>query len=464
MNTKVIIAVVLICVVAASLAGYAVFFLSAVPEETTPEETPRFALEVYGNANMDEVVDENDVDFIQKIIDGNLSKTEFADANRDGWVDQEDIDQVNALLKGNAYYIWILDGNGDSVKVRLPVKRIGAEYLSNIELMRILGVEDNVVAVDFAPYQLRHFYFPHRYDELANLGNMYKPDYELVLSLNLDVLFTFSYDIAEKKEKLTDVDVVFLGLYWPDTVNPSESRFIQGVMKAGYILGKVERAKAYVNWLLTLIDSIKNETTTLSESEKPSVLMTATVGYIDDSMQTTIRAFTLRDPLSQMCILAGGKPIARDLQEWLGTSYYATVDVEWVLEKDPEYIFVHTVRYTYSGVTFAPEYGYDVNDTSSLNSTWVDIMSRPLLSEISAVINGNVYIIAGDFRNNAMGSVLGAVYLAKILHPELFVDLDPEVIHQEYITNWMGLDCDLDECGTFLYPPLVIGGEVIGAP
>ncbi|MEM2025614.1 MAG: hypothetical protein QXW94_04920, partial [Desulfurococcaceae archaeon] len=109
-------------------------------------------------------------------------------------------------------------------------------------------------------------------------------------------------------------------------------------------------------------------------------------------------------------------------------------------------------------------YGYDVNDPGSLNSTWSNIMSRQLLSGTSAVANGRVYIIAGDFRNNAMGSVLGAVYLAKILHPELFGDLNPEAVHQEYITKWMGLSYNLNENGTFLYPPLTLNGEVIGIP
>lgn len=462
MNKKIIVAAALTIIILISLAYFLAFFIGK--DGTPPKIPPRFALEVYGNANLDEQIDHDDADFILEIIAGKANATEFADANRDGIINQADVDQVCAILNGTASYIWILDGNGDPVKVRLPVQRIGVEYLSNVELMRILGVEDKIMAVDFAPYQLRDFYFPTRANEITNLGNMYQPDYEFVLSLNLDVLFTFSYDIAEKREKLIGVDVVFLGLYWPDVMNVSESRFIQGILKAGYILGKVDRAKEYVNWLLNLIDSIKSRTSGLPKDEKPRVLMTGMVGYLRDSQQQNMRTYTYRDPLSQMCILAGGKPIAEDLPEWLGSSYYATVDLEWVMEKDPEYIFVHTVRYTFGGQTMPPAYGYDVSDTSSLNSTWMDIMSRPLLSGISAAVNKKVYIIAGDFRNNAMGSVLGAVYLAKILHPDLFVDMNPKMIHQEYITKWMGLNYDLSKCGTFLFPPMVINGEVIGAP
>ncbi|MCS7102315.1 MAG: ABC transporter substrate-binding protein, partial [Candidatus Korarchaeum sp.] len=73
-------------------------------------------------------------------------------------------------------------------------------------------------------------------------------------------------------------------------------------------------------------------------------------------------------------------------------------------------------------------------------------------------------IIAGDFRNNGMGGILGAVYIAKVLHPQLFEDLNPRSVHQEYISRWMGLKYDLRKHGTFIYPPIVSGGEVIGTP
>jgi iron complex transport system substrate-binding protein len=42
--------------------------------------------------------------------------------------------------------------------------------------------------------------------------------------------------------------------------------------------------------------------------------------------------------------------------------------------------------------------------------------------------------------------------LAKILHPELFSDLDPETIQEEYITRFQGLDYDLSKHGVFVCP------------
>jgi iron complex transport system substrate-binding protein len=87
-----------------------------------------------------------------------------------------------------------------------------------------------------------------------------------------------------------------------------------------------------------------------------------------------------------------------------------------------------------------------------------------MFADLTAVQNNHVYIIAGDFRNNAMGGVLGAVYLAKTLYPDLYSDLNPQTIHQDYITQFLRLNYNLDEQGVFLYPALTIDGDTVGYP
>jgi len=42
--------------------------------------------------------------------------------------------------------------------------------------------------------------------------------------------------------------------------------------------------------------------------------------------------------------------------------------------------------------------------------------------------------------------------MAKWFHPDLFKDLDPEAIHQEYLTRFQHLDYDLGKQGVFVYP------------
>jgi len=422
--------------------------------------TDGYALEIFGNANGDWYIDEDDVTFIEKIIAGEENETAFADANRDGVIDQLDIDQVRAIINGTATFIWILDGARDGgleKKVNLPIERIGVEYLSNAELMCILGVQDKVVALDLAPYMMKDFYFPNRTDILP-MGQMHQnPDFETILGMNLDVLFTFPEDTSVKQTNLPGTDVVFLGLYWPNVLEPQDSRFLQGVLKAGYMLDAVDRAYDYVEWILGLAEDISSKTADLTADQMPRVLMTSHANYFLDGTTLEASIYTQIDPLSQACMLAGGKPIAESLPEWAGTGnvYGTKVNLEFVIQEDPEFIFAHTVRYTYSGLTRNPAYGYNVDDPAAYNAAVNAMLNLTLLSEVSAVTNQNIYITAGDFRNNAMGGILGAVYLAKILHPDLFADMDPQAIHQSYITDWMGLDYDLSQHGVFIAPAVV---------
>ncbi len=437
------------------IASVAVFVLSEDVEAWPGHD----GLEIFGNANGDWSVDVDDLAYIQAIIDGEEEPNKFADANRDGKIDERDIAHVQALIDGDAEFIWILDGNGVPVKIGLPVERIGVEYLANAELMNILGVSDKVVAVDAAAYIMKDFYFPGKNFTDGQMGQMHSnPNFETIFDMNLDVLFTFSPDTDTKVENLPGTDVVFLGLYWPNVIDPQDSRFMQGVVKAGYILDAVDRANDYKDWLEGLVERLDNVTSGISEEDRPSVLMTSHNRYFgfngEENMEASI--YTKIDPLSQACILAGGNPIAQNIDNWVGAGgvYGTTVTVEWILEQEPEFIFAHSVRYTYSGLTREPAYGYDWDDISNYTAAVDDMLSRSALGTIPAYQNGNVYITAGDFRNNAMGGILGAVYLAKILHPALFADLDPVAIHQEFVSDWMGLDYNLSTNGVFIAPAI----------
>jgi iron complex transport system substrate-binding protein len=47
---------------------------------------------------------------------------------------------------------------------------------------------------------------------------------------------------------------------------------------------------------------------------------------------------------------------------------------------------------------------------------------------------------------------LGIPYVAKLLYPDLFADLDPDAIHQEFLTRFLRIDYDVSKQGVFIYP------------
>ncbi|VUT24166.1 MAG: corrinoid ABC transporter substrate-binding protein [Candidatus Methanolliviera sp. GoM_oil] len=52
------------------------------------------------------------------------------------------------------------------------------------------------------------------------------------------------------------------------------------------------------------------------------------------------------------------------------------------------------------------------------------------------------------------GSPVGLAYLAKILQPEIYSDLDPVEMQQQYVDQFTGINFDVSKHGVFVYPPL----------
>lgn len=82
-----------------------------------------------------------------------------------------------------------------------------------------------------------------------------------------------------------------------------------------------------------------------------------------------------------------------------------------------------------------------------------EVMSRPELAGTEAVKNDEVYVFSCNFAYGP-SRIIAISYMAKVLHQELFNDLDPKALHQEYVTEFQGLDFDLEDHGVFVYHPV----------
>ena len=78
-------------------------------------------------------------------------------------------------------------------------------------------------------------------------------------------------------------------------------------------------------------------------------------------------------------------------------------------------------------------------------------METPGFGDTNAGKNNEVYVTY--FINTlGPGDHIGVLYFAKWLYPDLFQDLDPQAVHQEYIDKFQNVDYDLEEHGVFVYP------------
>ena len=62
---------------------------------------PTASAKLYGDANGDDVIDEDDMTYVEQIIAGEKSETELADANQDGAIDLLDVAYIEGIILGD---------------------------------------------------------------------------------------------------------------------------------------------------------------------------------------------------------------------------------------------------------------------------------------------------------------------------------------------------------------------------
>ena len=395
-----------------------------------------YVLDIYGNANEDDTIDMRDLTYVKLIFFGKRPETELADAKYDGEINPLDFIQIKLIIVGKEKEITVIDSVKRAKTFKLPITRIIALDDGNGEPLRVLEVEDLVVGVGsgLSEYDI---ILP----EISSLpvvdggGWPVAMDYEKVLSIEPDLFFTYAAWPLEGLEGHLEpygVQVLRLDIHKPDEIAGD-------MIKLGYLLGKRDKAEEFVNFHEGYMDKIKSRTDGLSEDEKPRVF----IEYYSDVYHYTSGKGTKAD---EICTLAGVANIAHDKG-----SYYFEFDPEWVLEENPDIV----VR-----PTFGSEWGYAADETqkqeweTEMEAAREETMSRPGWEKIIAVENGDVYIVSGDIAQSGLQGFIAITYMAKWSHSDLFEDLDPEAIHQEYVDRFLRIDYDVKKYGAFVYPPL----------
>ena len=396
--------------------------VSATANTITTTSEDDYVLDIYGNANEDDTVDMRDLTYVKLIFFGKKPETELSDAKYDGKINPLDFIQIKLIIVGKEKELTVVDSWDRIVTVKKPVKRILPLSTKNAEALQILNEEDKVVGCT-SPIAKDVIFYP-KIAKLPSVGSVSGLDYEKIIALNPDLVLEYRRTAKLDLEKKLPYSTVFsLELRGPETIG-------EDVEKLGYILDKEDKAREFIDLSEGCLNQIKEKVETLSEDEKPRV-------YIEMSS-----AYTTSIPGSkgyQECILAGGRNIAADLSG-------SKIDPEWVIEQNPEII----VKISWWGSTVS---GYEVDDPTEIATMREEIVNRPELAKVAAVKNGKVYVIAAEIWGSPH-YFIGVAYQAKWFYPDLFEDLDPKAIHQEYLTRFQGgLDFDLDKQGVFVYHP-----------
>jgi iron complex transport system substrate-binding protein len=99
-----------------------------------PSQAADNTLMAFGNANMDDVIDQADITYVQGIIKGTAESTKLADANYDGKVDEDDITQIEQIMRGEEKQLILIDMEDRIVTVPRQIKRVVSTSLGTTRI------------------------------------------------------------------------------------------------------------------------------------------------------------------------------------------------------------------------------------------------------------------------------------------------------------------------------------------
>ncbi len=407
--------------------------MSCISLAVMPAGASDYMLGIFGNANMDDTIDEDDIAYVEGIIDGTNERTELADANYDSEIDEEDITQIEQIIRGEEEELTLIDMIDRTVTVPRPIERVVSGPPDPTRLIVALGEGNKLVGINSYGSTCLCYNSPEvapicaaevcggKLFELPVVGWCVSIDNaELTLSLEPDVIFAYGAsstysDAANTLQEQTGIPVVCV-----KSGGHKFEELYEAAELLGIILTKEDEAQEIVTFVQEKIDEVGEVTSEIPDDEKPTVYFASRgvepSAYFGGVTTTT----NFYEPLD----IAGGINVAKDC----GTSPGAAVDVskEQIIAWNPDIIIV-----AHSFDTPLDE----VNDVEV-------ILSDPDLQTLDAVKNHRVYFsmypyCCGTPQDRNLANMM---YLAKLFHPEEFEDLDVEEEGNEIYEKFLGVD------------------------
>ncbi|WP_019177021.1 hypothetical protein [Methanomassiliicoccus luminyensis] len=431
MNTK-IIAVILVVVLAGTGVG-AYLLMNQGSATLAKVDAP---LSIYGNADNDYKIDEDDVSTVEKIISGELKANEYplADANYDGAVDSKDVDHLRDMIdKKKGITVYVFDASGATVGIEYPLEHIVPVGTNLISTIIQIGGAQTVVGYTKTNYGVAHSPILNNAVQLG--GGIFDLDTDdsinafknLDASIDggIDAVVTQNSDSYLKKSAsfLEGAEVTILRF---DTAEGLSS--IDGALTIGYLLGE-DCEKQAINYALMsyeILDEIKEK---LKEVDPADVKtsFSVTMGYYVARIDSDYTGLTALAGSPTVCTLEGDGSAKMDQ----GDEYYKAWNADYIV--------------SYRTLDYSIDY-LDMTKGKTMTpvDTWKAYMTY--FDELDCYEN-LIYI------NSSIPVVCRIAYLAEVFYPEIFGDGYGDSVHQEFVDTFMsylGDDFDVSQDMTTL--------------
>ncbi len=300
---------------------------------------------------------------------------------------------------GNAS-VTFTDSNGNSITLPATANRILVTNSDAAEVLIAIGAKDKIVGITDTVKQNQ--LLAPLLSNVTSVGIWDNPSVEKIAELKPDVVITYASWKPKDADEFKAANITLIGLdcYKLNTLS-------RDITALGAIAGEDKNATDYASFIQDNINLVKNRTANLTDSQKPLVY------WEQNSAFSSAGNGSGGDDLIKA---AGGINIAGNQ-----SGSYPKVSAEWVTQQNPDIILKTT--------------GYNTTQTN-MSDIIKEIDSRTGLTSTNAVKNNKVYVMKTSLAFGPKG-VIGLMYTAKIVHPDLFKDMDPNVVFDQYASRFI---------------------------
>lgn len=311
----------------------------------------------------------------------------------------------------------IKDSTGREINIPEKMQRVIVLTSSTYNMITAIGAADTVIGVNDSTQQVEP-----AAAKLAVFGTFRQPNVEKIIEARPDAVIGNSNINPVQIKQLEDagITVIFFEFYLPSILQDE-------ILTLGKLLNKEAEAQKYAEFIMKYRNLIETRVKDIKPEDKATVYFE---GYSDYS---TVARGTGGDELVNR---AGGINIAG--QE---NVKYPKVSAEWVLQKNPQ-VIIKTVSINNQTM------GEGLTDKAKVKALYDSLIARTGWNELPAVKNNKVVLLAQDIGTTPEGSIIGMLYMVKVMYPDRFADIDPYEVYKQTKKEFYHVDAK----GIIVYP------------
>ena len=306
-------------------------------------------------------------------------------------------DPAESGIPDGYYPITVTDQAGREVVIEDEPEKLVSGYYISTSAVIALDLDSKMVGIE-AKADKRAIYSLSAPEliELPSVGSAKEFNLEGCAALEPDLVI-LPLKLKDAAETLTSLGIDVL------LVNPENTELLNGMVDLiADAAGVPDRADALLAFTKTQKNTLADK---LKGTDTPSVYLAGNSSMLSTAGDAMYQSDMIRN--------AGGVNAASEITD----TYWAEISYEQLLAWNPDYIIL------------ASDADYSVDD----------VLADPNLAGCAAVENGNVYRIpdkAEAWDSPVPRGILGSVWLAGVLHPELCTEADTAAVIDEYYTTF----------------------------